>query len=315
MAPGPTFLGIGAPKCGTTWLYAQLKGHPDVWLTPIKELHYFDRGAAYVSPSQLADASPWARLASPAGWRRHRVAQSLGRMGQAALQGRPEDAAFWRRMVFGRYDDDWYRGLFAPAAGYAARGEITPAYCMLGRDDARRVRAIAPEVRLVYLMRDPVERAWSSLRYNAGRGKIALDLSDVPAVLDAIAGDASDLRGGRGDYLKTLDVFAEVFDPSQILVGFYDAIAAEPGALLSAVAGHIGVSPDGFAARGDKRVNSSRARDMPPEVRAALVEKYLPQIEGVIARLGGRARAWKSGAAPEGPVAVTLGQAPRPLSA
>lgn len=35
------FLGIGAQKAGTTWLYAQLKQHPDVWMPMVKELHFF----------------------------------------------------------------------------------------------------------------------------------------------------------------------------------------------------------------------------------------------------------------------------------
>ena len=38
----PSFLCIGAQKAGTTWLHAQLRSHPKVWLPPIKELHYFD---------------------------------------------------------------------------------------------------------------------------------------------------------------------------------------------------------------------------------------------------------------------------------
>lgn len=38
----PDFIGIGAPKAGTTWLYYQLKDHPDLWLPPVKELHYFN---------------------------------------------------------------------------------------------------------------------------------------------------------------------------------------------------------------------------------------------------------------------------------
>lgn len=39
----PTFLCIGAPKCGTTWLYDCLKQHPDVFLPDTKELHFFNR--------------------------------------------------------------------------------------------------------------------------------------------------------------------------------------------------------------------------------------------------------------------------------
>ena len=40
---GPDFLCIGAQKGGTRWLYDQLQIHPDFWMPPVKELHYFDR--------------------------------------------------------------------------------------------------------------------------------------------------------------------------------------------------------------------------------------------------------------------------------
>ncbi|PYL61283.1 MAG: hypothetical protein DMF24_07735 [Verrucomicrobia bacterium] len=35
------FLGIGAPKCGTTWLSAQLDAHPQIGFAPAKEVYYF----------------------------------------------------------------------------------------------------------------------------------------------------------------------------------------------------------------------------------------------------------------------------------
>jgi hypothetical protein len=39
----PDFLGIGAPRAGTTWLDRNLRAHPDLYLPDRKELHYFDR--------------------------------------------------------------------------------------------------------------------------------------------------------------------------------------------------------------------------------------------------------------------------------
>ena len=41
--PLPTFLGVGAPRTGTTWLHSNLRRHPDIWMTPVKEVHYFDK--------------------------------------------------------------------------------------------------------------------------------------------------------------------------------------------------------------------------------------------------------------------------------
>jgi len=39
----PNFLVIGAPRCGTTWIDENLRRHPDIYMPPKKELHFFDR--------------------------------------------------------------------------------------------------------------------------------------------------------------------------------------------------------------------------------------------------------------------------------
>ena len=52
----PSFLGIGTARAGTTWLHANLRRHPEIWLPPLKELHYFDlqRPGAGVSRSPIS---------------------------------------------------------------------------------------------------------------------------------------------------------------------------------------------------------------------------------------------------------------------
>ena len=58
----PDFLGIGAARTGSTWLYHNLIIQSGIWLPPNKELHYFDRNIKYPSPSFLHDSSFWKRL-------------------------------------------------------------------------------------------------------------------------------------------------------------------------------------------------------------------------------------------------------------
>ena len=41
--PLPNFLHLGPTKSGTTWLYRVLSGHPEVFLSPAKDLHFFNR--------------------------------------------------------------------------------------------------------------------------------------------------------------------------------------------------------------------------------------------------------------------------------
>lgn len=42
MGMRPNFLYIGPPKAASTWVYEMLKNHPQVFMSPAKELHYFD---------------------------------------------------------------------------------------------------------------------------------------------------------------------------------------------------------------------------------------------------------------------------------
>ncbi len=42
MSNKPSFLGIGAQKAGTTWIHKRLEIHPELYLPPEKEIHYWD---------------------------------------------------------------------------------------------------------------------------------------------------------------------------------------------------------------------------------------------------------------------------------
>ena len=50
------FIGIGAQKAGTTWLYARLNELSEFSLLPHKELHYFDRSVVYPSPNTFSES-------------------------------------------------------------------------------------------------------------------------------------------------------------------------------------------------------------------------------------------------------------------
>ncbi len=81
----PDFLGIGAPRTGMTWLYENLRRHPEVWLPPIKEIHYFYCGNFRPSLAQWLSGANVAHRRN-----RRRLAKELWK---AALGQRPNDAA------------------------------------------------------------------------------------------------------------------------------------------------------------------------------------------------------------------------------
>lgn len=286
----PDFLGIGVTKAGTTWLWTQLIKHPDVWMTPAKELHYFDRSVSYPTVNILATTHLRDRLAGSENWDRSQIVLGLGRILYSVLRVKPRNALWWSRWTFGNYDDSWYVSLFDDAEASQVCGEITPGYAILKIEDILRIRNINPGVRLILMIRDPIERAWSGLRHNVARGK-AINWASERDVLARLGKEDVALRG---DYERIVDNYLAVFDSSQLLVCFYDAISSDPGGLLAAITDFLDISPLRLGERElMKRVNVSPERPIPDSVKRILVAQYTPFIGRAARRFGSYAAQWE----------------------
>jgi hypothetical protein len=121
----PDFVIAGAPKAGTTALHAALATHPGLYLSPVKEPKYF-----------MTDGRP------------------PPRSGQRG----PGDAHSAREWIWRRAE---YLALFAAAPDGAVTGESTPFY-LYDRAAQARLAADVPGVRVIAVVRDPVDRAYSN---------------------------------------------------------------------------------------------------------------------------------------------------------
>jgi len=301
----PDFLGIGAHKAGTSWLHAQLARHPGIWVPPRKELHFFDRSRSIPSPSGLAEANPLRRALDPAG-RRLMLEGSRSAM-RSWARGRFDEAAWWRRFSFGSVSVDWYASLFAHLPAEWVCGEITPAYSVLATPQIEEIASVNPDMKLVFMLRDPVERAWSALRYDAERPGMKIDLESESEVRAALQGRGMALRG---DYERTLALVGQRFPASQILLGFHDAIEQDPTGLMTGITDFLGVDPfEPGILDTRERVNASAAQPRTPAVDALIRTTYAPMIERLARRFGSHAAAWAAGANPapsSGPRPATL---------
>jgi hypothetical protein len=248
----PDFLGIGAPRTASTWLYQRLSLHPDICLAKRKEIHFFDvpeGNGTYVY-------GPDAR--------------------RPALRPLDLDNRFhWR----------WYRSHFGNCGGRMS-GEFTPDYTLLDAGRIGVVKEHLPDVKLIYAMRNPVTRAWSSVRKELWRrfrmhprnlqdGDTLVRMATRPGVL------------ARGDYISAITNW-ETHYQGQILYLFYDDIVANPQAVLHRVCDFLGVdqAPLDTAGGHDARVNDVPADEIPMEVRVALERHYAPQQDFLSQKFG-----------------------------
>lgn len=283
MTNGPQFLGIGAPRSGTTWLYERLSEHPDFKLPPFKELHYFDRDKRYPSPNTLCEDRVIKRFANPY-WRR----QFIHTCGSIVLGQRSVSNVMWYlKYFFSKYDDQWYLSLFDHKAGIC--GEITPAYMLLTDTDVERIYELTPNIKTVFFLRDPLTRTWSSYRKNFLRkGKSLPDLSSIRTYLDGLG------MSQRANYIDALNRYQTYSQPGRMLVGFLDAIEEQPLQTLQEVVSFLGgdISKVAENCSVHKASNASPSLDMPDEIKTQLCTKYRSLITELSDRFGGYCTRW-----------------------
>ncbi len=193
----PTFLGVGVPRAGTTWLHTCLTSHPDVYM-PVrrKEIRFFDR----------------------------HFEQGL----------------------------EWYEEFFCPddeSASYRAIGEISPQYLY---DDAcpARIASTVPDVKLLLMLRHPVDRAYSNYGFTVQRAKYRASFDEFvearPSVLE------------RGFYSRYLKRFLEQFERRRILALLFEETFADLDATRAKLAAFLGIDAARFPSdAGASRVNPS----------------------------------------------------------
>lgn len=191
----------------------------------------------------------------------------------------------------------WARGLAQAGADGGLACDITPAYALLDEATIERVRAHAPEARLVMLLRDPIERAWSAARMELARdGRSGAEGSE-DWLLDQVTSAGS---LARGDYLATIGRWTRVFGPDRLLIDFHERISEDPRDVLRRILSHVGRDPAQAErvpeALLHRRVFAGMPLAMPAAVRDRLLDLYLPALERMAALPGWPAARWLASA-------------------
>ena len=139
---------------------------------------------------------------------------------------------------FDRYFErgiDWYQSYFPTnqeAGRYRAIGEVTPDY-LASAEAPARIRALLPHCRLVAILRNPVDRAYSwyqhARRSRNERRDLATFLEEDPEALRA------------GLYHRHLQSYLALFPREALLVLLYEELLQDPGRELGRLAGFLGI--------------------------------------------------------------------------
>jgi len=231
------FLGIGAQKAGTTWLYEALSLHPEVRFPAGKEVHFWD------------------------------IERERG--------------------------SEWYQRLFPALPPGIRCGEITPAYAILPASTVSEVHALNPALRVLYVIRDPLERAWSSALMALARAEMLLDEASDQWFIDHFHSAGS---MARGDYETCIRRWRDAFGTRPVLVLRYEMLRDAPIAFLESCCRHIGVDPTFYRRVRpdilDRRVFAGPEVRIRQSLLPVLREYYRPRIVQLAEYLGEDLSTW-----------------------
>lgn len=274
----PDFLVIGGQKCGTSWLQDNLSSHPQVWLPPTKEVHYLDKGNDPLL-KRLFGTSKRMRKA-----RAHVASECRKWLSGGGSSGLNWAMHYWLY----RRDDRWYGSLFPDLPGKIT-GEICPGYALMRGSEVERAVKLMPHVKVVYLLRNPVERSWSyaAQYFSSPRRKGRYGSANrVPeAVLKAFL--VEDARG-HSDYISALEAWQGRVPEDRMMVRYFDELEENPHALFTQILNFLGVdtSSSAIPPTVDENRRASRGAKAPIEYRMFLAQLHRNQLEALDARLG-----------------------------
>src|SRR3954471_9891017 len=210
---------------------------------------------------------------------------------------------------------DWYRGHFPLAAPAARRtrnvgGAVAFEACtyyLFHPFAMERIAADYPDLKLVAMLRDPVERAYSAYKHELARGfetetdfGRALELEDerLDGELERMAADADyaslahrhHAYQRRGRYAEQLARVLDHFDPEQLHVMESESFFADPAAEFGRLLDFLGLR-SWLPASGFAQHNARPGAPMPEAARARLEAYYAP-LDADLAEITGRMPSW-----------------------
>jgi hypothetical protein len=236
----PNLVIPGAGKSGTSSLHGYLATHPDIFMSTVKEPHFFNDDKRF-----------------------------------------PDDLA-------------GYEALFAEGREHAVRGESSTGYFIFPHVP-ERLHDLIPDCRLVFLLRNPIDRALSHYRWLVG---LSIERRDFVTAFEADAHETPDPRKSRGGnyayyfqegcYATQLRRYTDLFDPEQILVLYAEKLRADPLGTVNTCATFLGVAP--FTVVEQIELNPTAATRY-PRLRAFVTGDAQHAAPGAArGRLGRRAR-------------------------
>ncbi|MFZ2725015.1 MAG: sulfotransferase [Methylococcaceae bacterium] len=261
------FLSVGAMKAGTTWLYAQLKEHPDIYFTPEKEIHYFANKVGI--DNQLNHRA-----------RTEKLKQCLdkyhkGNLKQLAVHA-PEIAWYSEYATAKQLSNQWYENLFRMKATQKYCADFSNLYCLMNKDGWDNVHKVTKNIKVIYTLRDPLARLWSHYKFHM------LWVNREDEALEAGFEHFKDLLDkpwfwNNADYAKNYSALTANLAKEDLVLLYFEDFRADPLQKLTDIQQFLNIKTINASDESlQKQVNKTKEFNIPDEWYDYMQKKLQP---------------------------------------
>ncbi len=239
------FICIGAQKAGTTWLHAALSNYKDIGLPHIKELHYFDvkwlpkkfntyeirklwtKQLKTISEN-IADTVQNAIINNMKNIKSDETSKIFSNdfLEKYELSRRCDRVINLVNVLSIKNDKDYLTYMAKIGNNKSVVGEITPAYSMLPYEGFLNIKELLPKVKIIFIMRDPIDRFVSQMKFvNKQRKTKGNDDVDIKEEYLSVLNDDKFLK--RANYQDILYKLEQIFLKENILLLFYEDLLGD----------------------------------------------------------------------------------------
>lgn len=246
------FLGAGVMKAGTTWLYNILKDHPEIYFSPEKEIHFW--ADSYGDSNYL---SPINRL--------NKVKTMLDRASNQKNINQYRQLLRWTHIYLKQeIDEEWYQKLFIlNKQENRYNTDFSNVTCHMSAEGWQKAKEISQQLRVIYVLRDPIERLWSHIKFHHQYAGKEMNF-DEWSKKDFKYFIQRPHVWKNCEYAKWIEVMRNNLGDDEFKLLYFEDFRADPKGQFEVVEDFLGIAHHDYpAAKIAKKVNPSKSIPMP----------------------------------------------------
>ena len=186
-----------------------------------------------------------------------------------------------------------YRNLFRKKINRVG-GDITPGYSLLGDEKVEEIAKEFPGSKILYILRNPIDRTWSQLNYNVNKGDIKLP-KDIGLLKRIVI---QDFVMNRNAYTKIIRRWRKYFGSDNMKIIFFEDIQTAPQETLVKIFEFLEVEGrnSAFVADAREKVNTTYKDAIPVELKRFLACNLFGELKELESEFGEKAGIWRKDA-------------------